>query len=110
MRQSLLTLAVIALLALGASCQPATGGLAGKYRASDPKGTGAAVLLELRSDGKGSWKMGRDDFSFTWEERGTEVWLHSKSGGVVAGNIDKDRSIHLSLPEVGSFHFEKTGP
>ena len=109
MRQPLLTLTLLILLSLGISCQPGRD-LAGKYKAMDPRGGGKAVLLELKSDGKGSWKMGHEDFSFTWEDRGDEVWLHSKSGGVIAGNIGKDHSIHVSLPEVGSFRFEKTGP
>ena len=108
--RTLFRLAMLVVWVLGASCRSDPGGLAGKYGASDPGGTGATVLLELRNDGRGSWRMGSDDFSFTWEVRGDELWLHTKSGGVIAGKVRSDHSIRISLPEVGAFHFQKTGP
>jgi hypothetical protein len=98
-------------LVVGISCQPGSGrNLAGKYAAVDPRGGEKTLSLELKSDGKGSWKIDREDIAFTWEERGDELWLHAKSGGVIRGNVGRDRSIHISLPEVGGFRFERTEP
>jgi len=103
-----------ALLVLGVwmgallSCTPARD-LAGTYVALDPR-DGDKVSLQLKEDGKGSWKMHHEDFTFTWEDRGGEIWLHSKSGGVIAGVIRDDLSIQFTLPGVGSFRFEKIHP
>jgi hypothetical protein len=88
------------------SCSPDRE-LAGRYCASDPRGGQKDLVLELKEDGKGSWKMDHEDFVFTWEDRGAEVWLHSKSGGVIAGKVRDDRSIHIALPGVGSLRFER---
>lgn len=110
MRRRSLILILILLISMGVSCRPTGGDLVGKYRAAPPPGDDKALMLELKRDGKGSWKMGHEDFSFTWEDRGDEVWLHTKTGGVVAGRIGEDRSIHVSLPAVGSFRFEKVEP
>jgi hypothetical protein len=110
MRRLSLILLLILLVSAGVSCRQTGRDLTGKYRAVPIPGDGKALELELKSDGKGSWKMGHEDFSFTWEDRGDEVWLHTRAGGVVAGRIGEDRSIHVSLPAVGSFRFEKLEP
>jgi hypothetical protein len=96
-------------LVAGVSCQSGRD-LAGKYTAVDPRSDKKILSLELKSDGKGSWKMDREEVPFTWEERGGELWLHAKSGGVIRGRIGTDRSIHIVLPDVGSFRFERTEP
>jgi hypothetical protein len=98
---------VCALVAI--SCQPGSGrDLAGKYTAVDPRSDKKTLSLELKSDGKGSWKIEREEIPFTWEDRVDVIWLHAKSGGVLRGDIGKDRSISISLPDVGSFRFERT--
>lgn len=100
-----LTVSITALV----SCAPARD-LAGGYEAVDPRDGIKKASLELKEDGKGSWKMNQEDFAFTWEDRGGEVWLHSKSGGVISGVIQNDLSIRIDLPGVGSFRFEKVRP
>ncbi len=109
MRCALTTLALFLCALTALSCGPDRD-LAGKYHASDPRGGQKKLLLELKEDGKGSWKMDHEDFAFTWEDRGGEIWLHSKSGGVIAGTVRDDRSIQIDLPDVGSFRFEKVEP
>lgn len=105
----LLFLLLVLLCALPVACQPGRE-LAGKYQAAEPRSEGKVLNLELRSDGKGSWKMGHDDVAFTWEDRGKEVWLHLKVGGVIPGVIDKDGSILISLPEGENYRFTRVGP
>lgn len=102
-------LLLLLFLILLCSCQPGRD-LAGKYKAEESYSGGKTLYLELRSDGKGSWKMGHDDASFTWEDRGTEVWLHLKVGGIVPGSIGKDGSISISLPEGGNYRFTRVAP
>ncbi|MCU0572508.1 MAG: hypothetical protein MUC41_05895 [Syntrophobacteraceae bacterium] len=109
MRHLLIPLALMVCISALSSCGPARD-LAGRYEAVDPRDGQKRLPLELKDDGKGSWKMNHEDFTFTWEERGGEVWLHSKSGGVIAGTIHDDLSIHIALPGVGSFRFEKLHP
>ncbi len=94
------------LLLCTLSCQPVRDP-AGKYRAVDPGSGGQAVQLELKSDGKGSWKMGADEVSLTWENRGEEVWLHLKVGGVIRGRIGTDGAISISLPDAGNLRFQR---
>lgn len=97
---------LLLFLSLLVSCQPGRE-LAGKYQAVDPQNGGRTLQLELKSDGKGTWKMGHDDVSFTWEERGGEVWLHLKVGGVIPGTIGRDGSLTISLPDSGSIRFQR---
>ncbi|MFZ2448729.1 MAG: hypothetical protein WAW37_20395 [Syntrophobacteraceae bacterium] len=82
--------------------------LAGKYTAVGPSGEGARLQLVLKGDGKGTWKLDREETSFTWEQRGSEVLLHAKTGGVIIGTLGKDDSIDISLPGMDSFHFTRT--
>ena len=100
---------LLVLLALPVSCQPGRD-LTGKYQAVDPQPGGQILHLELKRDGKGTWKTGYDDVSFTWEERGAEVWLHLKVGGVIPGRIGGDGSLSISLPDTGNIRFERVGP
>ncbi len=109
MRHALMILTLLLLVLPAVSCGP-NRDLAGRYEASDPRGGQKKLLLDLKEDGKGSWKMDHEDFAFTWEDRGGEIWLHSKSGGVIPGTVREDRSIQIALPGVGSFRFEKVHP
>lgn len=107
MRYPRFALPLLVFLILSLSCQPLRD-LAGKYKATDPLGGDEVIQLELYSDGKGSWKMGLEEVSLTWEEQATEVWLHLKVGGVIRGSIGKDGSILISLPESGNLHFHRS--
>ena len=104
-----LVMVLLVLLALPVACQPGRD-LAGKYQAADPQPGGKTMYLELKSDGKGTWKMDYDDVSFTWEDRGTEIWLHLKVGGVIPGNVGMDGSLSISLPDTGNIRFKRVAP
>lgn len=100
---------LLVLVAVTASCRPGKD-MTGKYRAADPQPGGKLMYLELKSDGKGTWKTGGDDVSFTWEDRGDEVWLHLRVGGVLRGRIEKDHSLSIALPDTGTIRFERGSP
>jgi hypothetical protein len=96
----------IAVAFILASCQEPQY-LTGKYGAVDATGNGAQVILTLKGDGKGSWKAHQEEVPFQWETKQKEVWLHSRSGGVIVGKIREDYSVDILLPGVGDFHFVK---
>jgi hypothetical protein len=81
--------------------------LAGKYRADSHTGSPPHPVLLLKEDGKGTWAFDSEDASFIWESKGSEVWLHAKTGGVVVGKLRPDRSIDITLPGTGSYHFTR---
>jgi hypothetical protein len=82
--------------------------ISGKYKAADPAGNGAQSQLMLKIDGKGTWKVDREETQFTWEQKGDEVLLHSKTGGVIIGKLAPNDSIEISLPGMDNLHFTRT--
>lgn len=76
----------------------------GQYEAHNPDRGKPPVILELKPDGKGVWAFDDNEVSFKWEVRGKEIWLHTKAGGVIVGNM-KGKSIWIQLPGVGEFRF-----
>lgn len=80
--------------------------LEGRYEAQED----ADVVLELHEGGKGTWATADDEVAFTWDERRGEVWLHTKSGGLIAAVVDPQGRILMDVPGVGRLTFERTGP
>lgn len=104
MRIAMLFPTLIVCLLLGTlSCGPGRD-LAGKYRAA---GGNPQPQLVLKADGKGAWKLDRDESPFTWEQKGDELLLHAKTGGVIVGKIDPNDAIDISLPGMDNFHFTR---
>ncbi|BBD07350.1 hypothetical protein [Desulfovibrio ferrophilus] len=98
--RNLCAVIVIALL-LGCAQAPDIPGL---YHAQNGD---AVVRLTLGEDGKGLWSTEDDDVPLTWEIKKGEVWLHTKSGGVLPGKIGDDGVIRLELPSVGNLEFRQ---
>jgi hypothetical protein len=63
--------------------------------------------LELGADGQGSWSMENNTVPFKWEIRGSEIWLHTKDGGVIAGKFSGN-AIEINLPGMGDCHLKKS--
>jgi hypothetical protein len=80
--------------------------LVGKYEAEDLLQR-SKLQLVLSADGKGHWNIAQENISFTWTRRGDEVWLHSKTGGVIVGKLEVSDYIDVILPGSGKFRFEK---
>jgi hypothetical protein len=83
------------------------GRLSGRYVADiDENRLSPTISLELMDNGQGSWSTEEDNVSFKWEIRENEIWLHTKSGGVIVGKIVGE-TIEINLPGVGEYYFEK---
>ncbi|MFO7555920.1 MAG: hypothetical protein R6W88_12030 [Desulfobacterales bacterium] len=81
--------------------------VAGKYAtASDMTQKTTIANLELMPNGQGTWSIEEDSVSFYWEIRKEKIWLHTKSGGVIAGTIDGD-TLTIDLPGMGVHRFNK---
>jgi hypothetical protein len=81
--------------------------LKGKYLAEIKDSSSPSIKLELGANGQGSWSMKGEKVFFRWETQGQEVWLHTKSGGVVAGRILSQGTIEIKLPGAGTLLFRK---
>lgn len=93
------TLLVLALAACGHDPS-----LPGSYAGSTPEGP---VTLELKDGGKGAWSTPGEDIAVTWERRGDEVWLHTRSGGVVICALRPDGGLEAEVPGVGRIVLER---
>ena len=81
-------------------CSCDTGaGWEGKYAASQLSDRTAAVTLILEAGGKGQWIIDQESTPLQWEERGGDVWLHFKTGGVIIAKSDSaDQSFTVEIP------------
>jgi hypothetical protein len=70
--------------------------LAGEY-AADLGTPSARVHLVLREDGTGEWSAETNRAEFKWEVRGTHIWIHTATGGVMEGEIT-GQDIVVRLP------------
>ena len=66
----------------------------------------SVISLELKPDGTGSLADGEDEVSVKWEIRGEAIWLHTKSGGIIAGRT-KGNLLELELPGLGNHVFTR---
>jgi len=82
--------------------------ISGTYREVSPMNEDFSLSLELKPDGNGVWSAGDDVVDFKWEVRNDELWLHTKSGGIITGRLQNNKFIDISLPGVGNFFLEKT--
>lgn len=84
-------------------------GMAGKYRGTEENTPGVYSQIELKDNGEGTWETDIDLVRFRWKVRGNELWLHTKTGGVIQGEITP-QGFDIELPNVGTFVFSKTSP
>jgi hypothetical protein len=80
---------------------------AGLYRAE--KGElqqGHENTIELKENGQGVWRVADDEASFSWGVNGKEIRLHTKTGGVITGMLEKS-GIEIALPDSQKVFFKK---
>ena len=53
--------------------------------------------LELQEKGIAVWRVADDEVSFRWDIKDSEIWLSTKSGGIIIGKI-KGGTIEVLLP------------
>jgi len=95
------------LLMLLVSCD-SRGKYAGVYKAvlKEPAKQGE-VILELKENGEGLWRVGSDEDSFEWYIKRGELRVNTKGGGVIVGKIEKD-TIQMTLPGLKVMTFKKS--
>lgn len=100
---------LLAVMLLAAVC--ALGGcgkeadILGTYHATGADGV--EVELVLGESGKGTWATDEADVALTWEVKRGEVWLHTRSGGVLSGVVQSGGVIRMDLPGVGKLEFKQ---
>lgn len=98
---------VLCLLSWMGGCSGRQEALVGTYSAI-PSGTvdPVAATLELHADGKGFWSIETDNAPFRWDVQKDRIRLHTQSGGVIEGRLDRD-IIHIELPQSGAIRFRR---
>lgn len=97
-----------ALFLLPVSACKDTSDVQGSYWAESPLETQANPMkLVLNLNGHGFWSRGDEQVFFKWETKNKKIWLHTKSGGIVSGNLIKAGSIEIMLPGAGIVAFKK---
>jgi len=104
--QFLMLMVLVFSLLFAMSCED-RGSLSGRYVADiDKNQISPTISLELMANGQGSWSTEEDNISFKWEIREGEIWLHTKSGGVIVGKIVGE-TIEINLPGISEYYFKK---
>jgi hypothetical protein len=72
------------------------------------------IIIELRENGDGLWKVGTDETKgtfgevhFVWHIKRGDLRVHTRAGGVIIGKIDRD-TIRITLPGSKVLTFRKT--
>jgi hypothetical protein len=99
-RRVTLCFMALALLACSSATDPS-----GRYVSVDGQ---PAVQLDLKQDGKGEWTTDIDAVPVQWEVRGGEVWLHTKTGGVIKGTLSGGTLV-FDLPGAPGFTLQRNG-
>jgi hypothetical protein len=94
------------LLVLMVSCE-SRDMVVGTYRGTVKDSSHQAeILLELKANGEGVWRMGDEEVPFSWYLKGDQLRVNTKSGGVIAASFDTD-SLLITLPNHGPMSFRK---
>ncbi len=67
---------------------------------------GGEPVLELKENGAGMWRMGDEEVSFSWHMKGDQLRIHTKTGGVIVGDFQKEVII-LTIPGSKTMSFKK---
>ena len=80
----------------------------GKYLATEKEQSEQTELfIELQEDGIGIWRALDDEVSFRWDVKNNQIRLHTKSGGVILGEIQGDHTFEIELPGHRVLNFKK---
>jgi hypothetical protein len=79
----------------------------GAYRVEvDSLSKQTEMILELKANGDGTWRVGDEDIPFVWYIKSGELRINTKGGGVIVGSVSKD-AIQVTLPGAGTVLFKK---
>ena len=76
----------------------------GQYEAEDAEK--GRVSIELNKKGKGIRKVGDDEVSFRWDIRDGKLRVHTKSGGIITGEI-QNGTLEIAMPGGKKMSFKK---
>jgi len=80
----------------------------GIYTAQEEKSSKySGSQLELMEKGQAVWRVLGNEVSFRWDIKGSEIWLSTKSGGIIIGKIHGD-TIEIALPGAKKMSLKKT--
>jgi hypothetical protein len=87
----------------------------GVYEAQEASSAKQGVTtLDLKANGDGLWRVSSHkaagtfvEVPFTWYIKRGDLRVHTKTGGVIVGKIDKD-TIQITLPGSRALTFRKT--
>jgi hypothetical protein len=72
------------------------------------------IILELKANGDGLWRVSSlkaagafAEVPFTWYIKRGDLRVHTRTGGVIVGKIDKN-TIQITLPGSRALSFKKT--
>ena len=81
---------------------------AGVYKAEEKElAKQREIILELKGNGDGVWRVGSGEDSFVWYIKRGELRVNTKGGGVIVGKIEKD-TIQMTLPGFKAMTFKKS--
>jgi hypothetical protein len=66
----------------------------------------AEIILELKADGAGIWRVGDEEVPFSWYVKGGELRVNTRGGGVIVGASEND-TIRITLPGSETLSFKK---
>jgi hypothetical protein len=66
----------------------------------------AEMVIELKTNGAGIWRLNDEEVSFAWDIKGGELRVNTKGGGVIVGAIEKD-TIHINLAGTKMMSFKR---
>ena len=79
----------------------------GTYKAQDGKSSKyAGSQIELMEKGQAIWRALDGEVSFRWEIKDSEIWLSTRSGGIIIGKIHDD-TIEITLPGAKTMSFRR---
>ena len=78
----------------------------GTYTANEGAQEGR-ITLTLRAGGEGTWETSTDTVAFRWKVRKAEIWLHTRTGGVVLGKVVDQNRLSVDVPGVGNVLFKR---
>ncbi len=100
----LLGLCLVVILLFGCESKDRYVGVYKAQAQDSPKQ--AEIVVELKANGDGLWRVGSEEVTFTWYIKRGELRVNTKGGGVIVGKIDKD-TIQITLPGSKTMSFKK---
>jgi hypothetical protein len=98
---------VIGLLAAGGLGCNSKDAYIGTYQALDSSGLAEGdILIELMKNGKGVWKRGDEEVSFSWYIKKDMIRINTKDGGIMIGHL-KRKGITMNMPGDVEITFKK---